>query len=238
MHPVMATIKGDLRRLFPPAKILSIVAGSAILSFGLHNIHQQSGITEGGILGLILFLGHWFGIPAFIATPILDALCYALGYRFLGKDFLKVSVAATLCATAFFRLWELFPFMLPDMTAWPLAAAVAGGLFVGVGVGLIVRQGASSCGDDALAMVIAKLTGCKLSRAYLATDLSVLLLSLTYIPFGRIAYSLITVTISSFLIDFVQNFRLKKHDAEAKEEQSGSVKPQPGPAPTADGGKP
>lgn len=79
---------------------------------------------------------------------------------------------------------------------------------MGIGVGLVVRQEASSGGDDALALVISKLTHCKISRAYLATDLTVLVLSLTYIPVGRIAYSLITVTISSLLIDFVQTFSL------------------------------
>ena len=55
-----------------------------------------------------------------------------------------------------------------------LAAALLGGAFVGIGVGLIVRQGGSSGGDDALALVIHQLTGWKLARSYLFTDLVVL----------------------------------------------------------------
>ena len=43
-------------------------------------------------------------------------------------------------------------------------------------------------------------------RSYLFTDLTVLGLSLTYIPLSRIIYSVITVTISSFLIDRIQNY--------------------------------
>ena len=84
-----------------------------------------------------------------------------------------------------------------------------GGVFVGVGVGLIVRQGGSSGGDDALALVIHKLTGWRLSRAYLFTDLTVLFASLSYIPFRRIAFSLVTVTVSSLLIDFVKEWQPK-----------------------------
>ena len=76
-----------------------------------------------------------------------------------------------------------------------------GGIFVGVGVGIVVAQGGSSGGDDALALVISKLSGLRLAKAYLFTDISVLTLSLTYIPFGRIIFSLITVTISSWIID-------------------------------------
>ena len=80
---------------------------------------------------------------------------------------------------------------------------------VGIGVGLIVRQGGSSGGDDALALVIHKLTGWKLSRAYLFTDLTVLLASLSYIPVRRIAFSLVTVTVSSLLIDWVKEYTPK-----------------------------
>lgn len=39
-----------------------LLLGAAILSFGLYNIHSQSSITEGGILGMTLFLKHWLGI--------------------------------------------------------------------------------------------------------------------------------------------------------------------------------
>ena len=70
--------------------------------------------------------------------------------------------------------------MLPDLSAHPLIAAVLGGIFVGVGVGLIVRQGGSSGGDDALALTISHVSHWKLSRSYLFTDTVVLLLSLTY----------------------------------------------------------
>lgn len=49
----------------------------------------------------------------------------------------------------------------------------------------------------------------------MVTDLSVLLLSLTYIPFQRIAYSLVTVTVSSLLIDWIQNLGRKKPGEDA-----------------------
>ena len=67
-----------------------------------------------------------------------------------------------------------------------------------------MRQGGSSGGDDALALTISKVTRWRLSRSYLFTDLVVLGLSLSYIPVGRIFFSMVTVTLSSFLIDRVQ----------------------------------
>ena len=196
------------RRLFPPKILLSILAGTAISAFGMVNIHQRVHITEGGGLGMILLLNYWFHIPASLLSPILDAISYAAGFKYLGKAFLPRSIAATLSLAFFLRFWEVVPFRLPDLSAHPLLAAVFGACFVGVGVGIIVRQGISSGGDDALALVISKITGCKISRAYLATDLTVLALSLSYIPVTRIAYSLVTVTVSSLLIDAVSSFRV------------------------------
>ena len=38
---------------------LTVILGAAILSFGLYNVHSQSTITEGGVLGMTLFLQHW-----------------------------------------------------------------------------------------------------------------------------------------------------------------------------------
>lgn len=189
-------------------KVLIIMLGAMISSFGIYNIHQRTGITEGGILGLMLLIEHWLKFsPAYI-TPVLDVACYALAFKFLGFDFIKISVISTLCVSGFFKIWEQFPPMLPDLTTHPLIAAVLGSLFVGIGVGLIIRQGGSAGGDDALALTISNVLHWRISRSYLFTDLVVLLLSLTYIPVSRIAFSLITVTISSYLIDWVQNFKL------------------------------
>lgn len=192
-------------KLYAPARIVSVLAGAAILSFGIHNVHQQTDITEGGVLGLILIVNHWFGCSPAVVAPLLDILCYIFAFRYLGKDFLKLSLISTLSFASFFRLWEQFPPVLAGFTSHPLSAAILGGAFVGIGVGLVVRQKASCGGDDALALVITKLTGCRISRSYLATDVSVLLLSLTYIPLQHIAFSLLTVTVSSLLIDFIQN---------------------------------
>ena len=76
------------KEIFPPKTILSILAGTAILAFGMVNIHKRVHITEGGVLGMILLLNYWFAIPTSLLSPILDALCYLVGFRYLGKDFL------------------------------------------------------------------------------------------------------------------------------------------------------
>ena len=177
-----------------------ILLGTAIVAFGLYNVHGQSGITEGGVLGATLLIQHWTGLSPAVSEIVLDVICYALGFAFLGKRFLVDSLIATCAYAGFYALFERVGYVLPDMGHMPILAAVVGALFVGVGVGLIVRQDAAGCGDDALALVISNRTGWNVSRAYLITDMTVLTLSLSYIPLAKIACSLLTVTLSSFII--------------------------------------
>lgn len=186
-----------------------ILLGAMICSFGIHNIHQRTNITEGGMIGLMLLVEHWLKVsPAYI-TPVLDVACYLLAFRFLGGNFIKISILSTAFVSGFYKIWEQFPPMLPDLSGQPLLAAVLGGCFVGIGVGLIIRQGGSSGGDDALALTISHTLRWKLSRSYLFTDVTVLILSLSYIPVSRIIYSLVTVTISSYLIDWLKEYKTK-----------------------------
>ncbi len=210
-----AAIRDRLAAELTVRKVLLILLGAMICTFGIHNIHQRTHITEGGVIGLMLLIEHWLKIsPAYI-TPLLDIACYLLAFRFLGGSFIFISVISTLFVSGFYKFWELFPPMLPDLSGHPLFAAVLGGMFVGVGVGLIVRQGGSSGGDDALALSIAHVSHWRLSRSYLFTDVVVLMLSLTYIPVLRIVFSLITVTISSYLIDWIKEYKPAKGGADS-----------------------
>lgn len=191
-------------QIFTVKRICCILVGTAICSFGIYNIHRQTGVTEGGVLGMIVLLNYWFGISPSILSVTLDALCYILAFRRLGVRFLVISGISSLSLSMFFRIWESFPPMLPNFYDRPLIAAVLGALFIGVGVGVVIRNGGSCSGDDALALFISNATGWRISRAYLITDFTVLALSLSYIPFKRIFYSLITVTLSSYIIDLIQ----------------------------------
>lgn len=190
-------------------RVLYILLGTAICSFGIYNIHRQTGVTEGGVLGMILLLNHWFNISSSVLSVSLDILCYVLASRRLGLRFLIVSGFSSICLSLFFRIWESFPPVLPNFYDKPLLAAILGALFIGVGVGIVIRNGGSCGGDDALALFISSTTGWRLSRSYLIADLTVLTLSLSYIPFIRIFYSLITVTLSSVIIDFIQGSNKK-----------------------------
>ena len=180
--------------------------GSFILAFGLYHVHSISGVTEGGVLGATLLLEHCTGISPALTGGIMNVLCYVLGWKLLGKEFIAYSALATVGFSGMYKICEQFPHLWPGLADMPLVAALVGALFVGVGAGLCVRVGGAPSGDDALAMSISHATGWKIQWVYLLSDLIVLVMSLSYIPVRRIGYSLFTVLLSGQLIGFVQNF--------------------------------
>lgn len=190
-----------------------MVVGSSILALGMCNIHAHSGVTEGGVLGLTLLLEHLFAISPALSALILNILCYALGWRTLGRGFLLNSAIACLCYSGVYALLEPFAPLFPLLISSQLVASIAGSLFVGFGAGICVRYGGAPGGDDALSMSLSRLTHLPIQWVYLLSDLIVLGLSLCYIPLGKMAYSLLTVILSGQLIGIVERFdfqRLKR----------------------------
>lgn len=188
---------------------LGVWLGAAIISFGLFNIHSRSSVTEGGIIGMTLLIRQWLHISPAYTEGILNLACYVMGFKYLGKGFIKYAVASSAGFAFFYLIWEAMGPVLPDLSGSPLLAALLGGVFVGVGCGLVVRSGGASSGDDVLALVINKKTKLSLGRSYFVSDAIVLLLSLSYIPASRIIYSFITVMLSSFLVEKVYECKLR-----------------------------
>lgn len=181
-----------------------LILGSSFLAFGLYNVHALSGVTEGGVLGLNLLLEHWFHISPAVTNFVASVICYGLGWKLLGRVFIIYSGVAAVSFSIAYRILEQFPPLWPQLYEMPLLAAILGAVFVGVGTGVCIRVGGAICGDDALAMCIAHVFRIKIQWAYLVTDLTVLGLSMTYIPLRRIVYSLLTVVLSGQIIGWVQ----------------------------------
>ena len=193
-----------------PSNCTICFLASAFQAFGIYHIHNLSDITEGGVLGATLLLDHWFGISPAISGFLLTAACYLLGWRTLGRGFIVYSLIASLGFSAGYALFEQFPPLWPGIAAHPLMAAISGALFIGIGAGITIRSGGATTGDDALAMSLSHTLRVPIERIYLASDFSILLLSLTYIPLARIAYSLVTVILSGQIIGWIQKIPHKK----------------------------
>lgn len=183
--------------------ITLVVLGATILAFGTYNFNYQNNITEGGVLGLLLLLKNLFDISPSITSIVVDFSLFLLGSRFFGKRFVLYSLLCTTCFSISYKVFEGIGFMVPSLASNMLLASILAGLFVGIGVGLVVKAGGASCGDDVIALVVSKFTPLKVNWVFMITDLTVLLLSLSYLPLRQIGWSLIAVTISGKIIGLI-----------------------------------
>lgn len=196
-----------MKRTLPKLKLhFCVIAflSSALQAFGMYNIHALSEITEGGVLGATLLLEHWFSISPALSGFVLNTACYLLGWKTLGREFIAYSLIAAAGFSTGYGICEQFSPLWPEIAAHPLLAAVIGALFIGIGAGLCVRVGGATSGDDALAMSLSHITKVPIQWIYLISDLTVLGLSLSYIPVSKIAYSLLTVVLSGQIIGLMQ----------------------------------
>lgn len=183
---------------------------SAFQAFGMYNIHAVADVTEGGVLGLTLLLEQWLAISPALSGLILNGICYFLGWRTFGKEFIYLSMVAASGFSVGYGICECFPPLWPEIANIPLLAALLGALFIGIGAGICVRTGGATCGDDALAMSLSKITKIDIQWIYLISDLTVLGLSLSYIPLKKIGYSLLTVILSGQIIGWIQKIPKKR----------------------------
>lgn len=196
---------------FPKLKFQNVLIAffsSAFQAFGMYNIHAISNLTEGGVLGATLLIEHFLHISPSISGFLMNSVLFIFGWKTLGKEFIGYSIVASIGFSVGYGICELFPPLWPEIANHPLLASILGAIFIGIGAGLCVRAGGATSGDDALAMSLTSLTKGKLKIQwiYLTSDLIVLLLSLSYIPFKKISYSLLTVIISGQMIGFIQDF--------------------------------
>ena len=198
--------------------LLLIILGSCILAFGSFNFNYQNNVTEGGVLGLLLLIKNIFDISPSITALIIDLSLFALGTKFFGKQFLGLSIFASLSFSTWYKVWESVGFIVPNLTNHMLLASILAGMGVGIGIGIIVRAGAAAGGDDVIALVGEKLTPFKVNHVYMITDFIVLILSLSYLSFKQIFFSLIAVTISGKIISIMYDSSKMNNEENIQEE--------------------
>ena len=85
--------------MFPKLKLqncIIIFLASVFQAVGIYNIHALADVTEGGVLGLTLLIRHWTGISPAISSLLLNIVCYAIGWKALGKTFIGYSLVSIL----------------------------------------------------------------------------------------------------------------------------------------------
>ena len=172
-----------------------IVLGSFILALGVNLFLTPNKISSGGISSIGTILLHLFGVKMSVTNLALNAVLFLLGFKYLGREAVVKTVIGILALTASLEVTSYLPNYSEDM----LLSTVVGGVLVGLGVGLVVRQNASTGGSDFAALVIRRF----LPHVSLATIL--LVLDCAVIIASGIVFRSVTVTIYSVIAMYISS---------------------------------
>ena len=183
-------------RLFSYTQILlgALVGGAAYPLFLTPNR-----IAPGGITGVATILNHLLRWPVGIVSLALNIPLFLIGYRSMGKIFAFRSLIATILFSVFIDALPLQP-----MTTDPLLGALYGGVLLGIGLGLIMRGGATTGGSDMIARMVHKRFPFISTGAFLfAIDFAVVLAAGFLIGTTEALYALINIFLTAKVMDVV-----------------------------------
>ena len=184
--------------------ILFILAGSAIMAFGLVHFNMQNQLAEGGFTGITLLIYNLTGLSPSISNILLNLPLFLIGYKLLGKKTFIYTIIGTVGLSIFIAIFEKYQLHIPLKNDLMLAALFAG-VFIGVGLGIIFRYGGTTGGVDIIARLVFKYKGYSMGKTMFIFDFCVITLSLaTYLNYKEAMYTLVLVFIGSRVIDFIQ----------------------------------
>jgi uncharacterized membrane-anchored protein YitT (DUF2179 family) len=156
-------------------------------------------IAPGGVSGIAMIINHLTGARVGLMTFALNVPLFVLGFHQQGWKFIVSSFIA-MTVTSFL----IDAFKLSALTLDPLLAAFGGAVMLGVGLGLIVRCGASSGGTDLVAMLVhKKLPVLSVGSILLALDSAVVIgAGFAFEPQAAL-YAMVTVVVSTRVMDTV-----------------------------------
>ena len=171
-----------------------------VMAFNTSYFFIGNKLAQGGVSGLSLIIHYLSNIDMSYLYFALNIPLIILAYIFLGKNFLLKTLFATFVLSVFLKIFASFSEPLEDI----LLAAIFGGAINGIAIGIVFYAGGSTGGIDIIAKIINKYTGIPISRILLTTDFIVL--SMVAVIFGKVIfmYTLISVVISSKMIDIIQ----------------------------------
>lgn len=192
-----------------------IILGSVVTAAAISIFLVPYRLAPGGITGVATVLFYLFGekVPVGAIILTLNLPLFAFGYKIIGRKFILRTVVSTLLLSGLIdmlrpvakRFNEL---MTPEMQADRpdyLLYSIFGGFFMGLGMGLVCKSGATTGGTDLAAGILNRIfPGITLGRALLFIDTVVIIfVAVAFRSFLLALYSIIALYISTKMIDVI-----------------------------------
>ncbi|KAA0965049.1 YitT family protein [Sporosarcina sp. ANT_H38] len=136
-------------------KALTIFIGSILVAIGVNGFLVPFELLDGGAIGISLIIHYAMGVKVGFTFLIVGIPIFMLAWKYY-RSFFYNGIHGMLLSSLIIDLLYPLNVVGKDLVENPLISAICGGMFIGVGVGIMLRQDISIGGTDLLAQMIAR----------------------------------------------------------------------------------
>lgn len=179
---------------------MMIVLGNLFLAFALSTLVIENNIIAGGVTGIGLVVNHFMGLDISIVVAIMNVLLFVIGFVFVGKDFVMKTLISSIVFPIFLDVFEKMP-MIHNYCSDVLLASVLGGCMMGIGVGLVLKAGASTGGLDVISVILNNKFKIPVFISLNLFDLMVLSSQIRFSDIMKVLYGIVVIVMTTFMVD-------------------------------------
>lgn len=180
-------------------RVILITIGALLMATGLEIFLVPNRVIDGGVTGISIMLSHITGITLGVFLFLLNLPFVYLGYKQFGKTF----AISTVYGIIMLSLFATFFHPVPPFTEDILLATIFGGIFLGIGVGLVIRNGGALDGTEILSIVISRKVPFSVGEIVMFINLFILGSAGFVYTWDRAMYSILAYVVASKAIDVV-----------------------------------
>ena len=176
-----------------------LAAGSAVYSLGMNLFYTKAHLLSGGAAGFAQLLYYQFNLPISLMLVAINIPLFLIGWFFVSHRFAVTSLIGMAIFSGFIQLFSKLS--LPFES--PLTSVVLGGLVTGLGLGLILRSGASVGGTDIITKLLHKYLSLNMASTGLVINILIVLLAAFVNGIDQAVLTICAMFIASRVTTFV-----------------------------------
>ncbi len=206
-------------------KLLSlalVLVGLTIFTFTVKLFLLPANLMSCGTTGIALLVEHFFHIPISVFTLIFNLVMLAVGWWLLGRQFALTTVLSSVFYPV---LLELLNQCMGDVyiTDNMLLNTLFSGMGMALGLGLVIRGGASTGGMDIPPLVLHKYFRIPVSTTLSIADSCIMLAQIAFHPVEDLLYGILLILAVNITLNKVTLFGTTRTEVKIISEHSDEL---------------
>lgn len=183
-------------------KFLAVLLGNLLCAIAFNAFFIPSNLLSGGVGGMAILTQYLTDIPSGFAVFVINIPLFILGFKMIDRQFLFYAFISMITLSFLLTVTKDIGnyFQVDDI----LLGAVFGGIFNGIGMGLMFRNRTCQGGLDIVAIILKNKYNINIGTGLMAVNTVIISLSSLLLGYKSAMYTLIAMYIGYQVLDKVQ----------------------------------